>query len=95
MIGPKSIADMKQHATDQIDAFAKQIDIAFIKAEDGKLKVSLSFDICKSKIKPEGIDIDCTLSFVTDRVKDKVSSTVVENQIDLPLSDKVYKLNGG
>jgi hypothetical protein len=83
---------MKQHATDQIDAFAKQIDIAFIRAEDGKLKVSLSFDLSTSKIKPGGIDIDCTLGFVADRVKDKVSSTVVENQIELPLADKVYEL---
>jgi hypothetical protein len=84
---------MKLLVGEQIDAYAKQIDLAFIKAEEGKLKISVSFDLCVSQIKPTGIDVDCTIGFIADRVKDKVSSTVVENQADLPL-DKVYKIKG-
>jgi hypothetical protein len=95
MIGPKTITRMKLMVSEQIDAFAKKIDEAYIKADEGKLKVTLSIDLCTSTIKATGIDVDCSISFIADRVKDKISDTVVENQIELPLSDKVYKLNGG
>jgi hypothetical protein len=90
MIGPKSIARMKLEASDNIDVYAKQIDDAFMKSEDGKLKVSIGFDLCVSQIQPTGIEISTTISFVADRIKAKTISTVVENQADLPL-DKCGK----
>jgi hypothetical protein len=76
---------MKALAAEEIDANAKEIDLAFIKSEDGKLKISLSFDLCVSQIAPTGIDVDATLSFTALRIKDKRSLTVVESQTDLPL----------
>lgn len=84
MIGSKTIDRMKLMAGEQIDAYAIQIDKAFIKAGEGKLKVSIGFDLCVSTIKTDGIDVDATISFVADRVKDKISDTVVENQMELP-----------
>ncbi|MFH1146843.1 MAG: hypothetical protein V1736_03965 [Pseudomonadota bacterium] len=94
MIGPKTISRMKHMVSEQIDAFAMKIDEAYIKAYEGKLKVTLSIDLCTSTVKATGIDIDCSIGFIADRVKDKISDTVIENQIELPLADKVYRLKG-
>jgi hypothetical protein len=94
-IGPKTIEKMKGMAGEQLDAFAKKINEAFLKADDGKLKVTIAFDIAVSETKKDAVDLDATISFVADRIKDKVSSTVVENQVELPLEPKVYKLKGG
>jgi hypothetical protein len=90
-IGEKTISAMKAMA-------------AFLKSEDSKLKVSLTFDIAVSETKPNGIDLDATISFTESKVKEKVSTTVMENQVDLPFppgttikigdDPKVYKLNG-
>ena len=93
MIGEKTILKMKSLAAEQIDSFSREIDKAFLKNEDGKLKISMSFDLSMSQIKPTGIDVDCTLGFTADRVKNKISDTVVENQLDLPLAGKIYPLN--
>lgn len=79
MIGEKTIARMKLLAAEQIDSYAKEIDRAFLKNEDGKLKISMSFDLSMSQIKTSGIDVDCTMGFTADRVKSKISDTVVEN----------------
>lgn len=92
MIGPKTIARMKTEAAEKIDIYAGQIDKAFLKDDDGKLKISIGFDLSMSDETPGGIDIDTTLSFVADRIKDKTRYTVVENQADLPL-DK-YPVKG-
>jgi hypothetical protein len=94
-IGSKTIDKMKSMAAEQLDTYAGKVNVAFLKSESGNLKVSLSFDISVSAIKKDGVDIDATISFTESKVKEKISDTVVENQIDLPLSDKVYKLNGG
>jgi len=92
MIGPKVIEKMILTASEQIGAHRELIERAFIKSDDGKLKVSIGIDLAVSADKPGGIDVDTTISFVTERVKDKVSSTVMENQADLPLETKVYEL---
>lgn len=92
MIGPKTLEKMILMTAEQIGAHRELIDKAFCKADDGKLKVSIGIDLSVSEVKPGGIDVDTTISFVAKRVKDKVSSTVVENQADLPLVDKIYPL---
>jgi hypothetical protein len=91
-IGSKTIDKMKAMAAEQLDTYAGKVNLAFLRAEGGKLKVSLSFDIAVSAIKKDGVDIDATISFTESKVKDKISDTVVENQIELPLADKVYEL---
>jgi hypothetical protein len=94
MIGPKTIASMKQAAAEKIDIYAGQIDKAFLKSDDGKLKISIGFDISMSEKMANGVEVATTIGFVADKIKDKTVCTVIENQIDLPLADKVYKIKG-
>jgi hypothetical protein len=70
-----------------------KINTAFIRAEDGKLTVSLSFALGISKIK-NGLDIDATIGFVESKVKDTIKDTVMENQEELPLEGvtAVYRM---
>jgi len=91
-IGPKTIERIKSMLAEQLDTYATKIDHAYIKAEGDKLKVSLSVDLFPSGVKQGGIDVDVTLSFTADKVKEKLSDTVVEKQEELPLTDKVYKM---
>lgn len=96
MIGPKTLEKMILTAAEQLGAHRELIDKAFCKADDGKLKVSISIDLAVSAEKPGGIDVDTTISFVAERVKYKVSSTVIENQADLPLEGAtIYKVGKG
>jgi hypothetical protein len=92
-IGPRTIQKMKDTAIEKIDAWAPNIRDAFIKSDDGKLKVSLSYNIFMSKDTPGGLDIKAGISFIESRINDETISTVVENQADLPLDAKVYKLS--
>ncbi len=85
-IGPKTIEKMKAMAAEQIDTYTGQINAAFLKADDGKLKVSLSFDIAVSTTKEGGIDLDATIYFTESKVKEKISDIVFENQEELPLA---------
>jgi len=90
-IGPKSIEAMKQMAENQIDTYAGKINQAFLKSDDGKLRVTLSFELYMSA-KPDSIDLDCTISFTSEKIKDRTSTTVTENQVELPLERTVDKL---
>ena len=91
MIGPKTIERMKALAAEKIDTYAVKMNDSFIKSDDGKLRVSLAFDLAYSE-KPDSIDLDCTISFTSEKIKDKTSTTVTENQVELPLERTVYKL---
>jgi len=91
LIGDKTIAKMKAMASDQIDTYAGKINTAFLRAEDGKLTVSLSFALAISKIK-DRLDIDTTIGFVESKVKDTIKDTVCENQEELPLGTVVYRM---
>ena len=91
MIGPKTIEKMKAEAIAKINISATQIDKAFLKADDGKLKVSIGFDISMSDKTAGGIEVATTIAFVSDRIKDKTTCTVVENQADLPLDKYAAK----
>lgn len=92
-IGQKTIDKMVGMASEQLNAYAKKINEAFLKLEDGKLKVSIAFDLAVSETKPDAVDIDATISFTADKVKDKVSTTVAENQVELflPVEKSIMK----
>jgi hypothetical protein len=92
MIGIKSLTEMKEAAAEKIDIYAEDIDKAFIRSDDGRLKISLSFDLCVSKETAGGIDVETGIAFIADKIKDKTMRTVVELQEELPLVDKVYRL---
>jgi hypothetical protein len=82
-IGEATIKKMEGLAAEQLQAYAKKINEAFLKSEDGKLKVSLAFYIGVSGERANAGDIDATISFTTEKVKDKISTTVSENQTEL------------
>lgn len=86
MIGEKTISKIKAMTADQIDTYADKINQAFARSEDGKLKVTLSIDLAVSTVKPGGIDCDVSIGFVADRIKDKISETIVENQVEMNLA---------
>lgn len=89
-IGEKTIEKMKVMAGEHLDTFAGKIAEAFLKSSEGKLKVTIAFDIGVSEVKPGGLDVDATISFTTEKIKEKISSIVVENQIEMPLNSTVY-----
>ena len=91
MIGPKTIESMKAMAQEKIDTYAEKMDLAFLKSDDGKLRVTLAFELYMSA-KPDSIDLDCTISFTSEKIKDRTSTTITEHQAELPLADKVYRL---
>ena len=91
MIGEKTIESMKALAAEKIDTYAVKMNDSFLKSDDGKLRVSISFDLAASE-KPDSIDLDCTISFTSEKIKDKTSTTITENQVELPLERTVYRL---
>ena len=48
--------------------------------------MTLSIDLAVSTVKAGGIDCDVSIGFVADRIKDKISETIVENQHELNLA---------
>jgi predicted RNA-binding protein with TRAM domain len=92
MIGPKTIDRMKNTAVEKIEAWAPNMRDAFLKSDDGKLKVTIGFTIFVSKETPGGLDVKTGISFTAEKINDETISTVVENQIDLPLEDHAYPL---
>ena len=93
MIGPKTIQRMKDTACEKIDAWQEKMASAYMKSDDGKLKVSLGYTIYLSKETQGGLDVEATIAFTAEKISDKTISTVVENQADLPLGDKIYKMD--
>jgi len=89
MIGPKTLEKMKSEASEKIDIYSVQIGKAFLKADDGKLKTSIGFDISVPEKTAGGIDVSTTIGFVADKIRDKTTCTVIENQADLPLNKGV------
>jgi hypothetical protein len=93
MIGEKVIEKVKLLSDELIGMHGGRIQKAYGKQEDGKLTVSLSFVIQPSE-KAGMIDVDAKITYVMEKVTEKITAKVSENQIDLPLENKVYKLKG-
>lgn len=94
-IGSNVFDKMNQLSKELINVHSERMKEAFNKSGDGKLSVSMSFSIESGKAADQ-YDIDAQIGYVVERVKEKVSDSVSENQIELPLGDKkvVYKMNG-
>jgi hypothetical protein len=83
MIGTKTTTAMKDLSGELIDAYRKEIKEAFLKSDEG-LKVSLNLAIIPSKTRPEGVDVDATISFTAERIKEKREKNgIVEGQGEL------------
>jgi|GEM_PF-3273718 len=75
-IGTKTIEAMKGMAAELLDIYEEKLDVAFMKTgEEGKLKVGISFDIALSASTANAVDVDATITFTADKVKDKIQKT--------------------
>ena len=92
MLGDKVFEKMTDQSEELITEHRDRIVKAFGKQDDGKLAVSLTFNIAPAKAMDQ-YDVDCSISYLMERIREKISATVTENQMELPLKpDKVYKL---
>lgn len=75
---------MKSLACELIDAHAANMNLAFLKAEDGKLKVNLALDVAMSEAVANAVDIAATISYTLERVRDKIEKTgISELQVEI------------
>jgi hypothetical protein len=93
MIGIKVIEKVKLLSDELIEMHSGRIQKAYAKQTDGKLTVGLSFVIQPSE-KPGMIEVDATITYTMEKIKEKINARVAENQTDLPLENKVYKMKG-
>ncbi len=70
MIGTKTITAMKGLSGELLDNYQKELREAFLKSDDG-LKVSLNLSVVPSKVAAGGLDVDATISFTAERIKEK------------------------
>jgi hypothetical protein len=84
-IGEHTITTMKELAGELLDTYQDAINKAFIRAGDESLKVSISFGLDLSKMIMEAVDVDATISFTAEKVKEKVTRKgVSEVQVEIP-----------
>ena len=76
-IGEKTIQIMQDQARDLIQIHKRKIQAAFYQAEEGKMKVGLSINI--QQVGPK-LAIETTITYTVEKVSDKQSVFVDENQ---------------
>ena len=88
-IGGRTIKAMQDLSAELLNDHAKKINEAFMKSDDGSVKVSISLDVSESEKRANYIDVDATISFTTEKVKAKITKSVSDTQ---PLFDAIDKL---
>ncbi len=79
-IGPVTIQKMQTEVSGLLEAYAKEIDEAYIKAKDEPLNVSLKVNLSPS----DGtIKLKTSIDFVAEKIKDSVTSYADESQQEL------------
>ena len=85
-ISVKTLEAMKGMAAELIEAHASKLNMAFLKSEDGKLKVSLGFTIAHSEVRQNAVDVAAQISYTMEKVTDKIEKTgISEIQVELAL----------
>lgn len=79
MIGPKTLSVMSEMITGLLNGHTNEINQAYLNAE-GKFSISLGIGVSEAK---EGVKLETSMSFVSDRVKDKSIRVVDERQMEL------------
>jgi len=88
-IGEMTVATMRNMAAELLETYQGKLDAAFMKSEDGKLKISLTFDVSMSQSTQNAVDVDATIAFTAEKIKDKIEkSGISELQIDLMFPGK-------
>jgi hypothetical protein len=90
-IGEKCIEAMMQQTNDLILTHKRGIQKAFSAAEDCKLKVGVSINIQQVA---EKVLIETAITYVVEKVSDKQSGFIDENQpLLFPVDDKKLAIN--
>lgn len=79
-IGEKTVEAMKKQACDLIEAHKGQIQKAFFRADEGKIKVGLGINI--QQVGPK-LAVETNITYVVEKVSDKVDGYIDENQSSL------------
>lgn len=83
-ISTHTVETMKMLAGELIDAHAAKMNLAFLRADEGKLKVSLGFDIAVSEKTMNAVDVAATLSYTMEKIKDKIEKNgISEIQVEI------------
>ena len=84
MIGEKTFAAMKKLADELIHMHGARMAKAFNLQTDGKLAVAITFSIQPSA-KADIIEVDAVITYVMEKVKEKITANVSEKQEELKL----------
>ena len=76
-IGERTIEAMKAQFADLIETHKRKIQAAFAQAEDQKIKVGISFNI---EQKGDGLAVETSITYTVEKVSDKQSAFIKENQ---------------
>ena len=79
-IGERTIEAMQKQSADLIETHKRNIQAAFLRAEDGKLKVGISIAIVQAG---EKLIVESTITYTVEKVSDKQSAFIEENQAPL------------
>ena len=79
-IGTETIEAMKKQAADLIEIHKRKIQESFYQAHEGKLKVGISCNIVQAGAK---LAVESTITYVVERISDKQSCFIEENQAPL------------
>jgi len=94
-IGPKTIQAAKDLVSELMDSYQKDIDTAYLKTDEGALSVSIGLKFSPDKLKENHIDVEASISFTAERIKNKIGKSVSESQVSMfPAAEKVYTLGG-
>jgi hypothetical protein len=93
MIGEKVFNQLANMTEELISEHATRITKAFSLRDDDKMTVGITLTIAPGKTMDQ-YDLDASITYSMEKVKEKITAKVTENQADLPLVDKVYQIKG-
>lgn len=92
MIGEKVFEKLSYMTDELIHEHSHRITKAFSQQDDGKINVTIVLTIAPGKTMDK-FDLDASIAYTMEKVKEKITSEVTEGQSDLALEDrKVYKV---
>lgn len=82
MIGKNTINKASQMINDLLQSYVNEIDKAIRKAEDGA-GANISISLKMKPVNLQETDVEATISFTTEKIKDSTSSVINEYQMEL------------
>lgn len=92
MIGEKVFQQLANMTEELISEHAARITKAFSLQDEGKMNVGIALTITPGKLIDQ-FELDASISYTMEKVKEKITARVTENQSELHLENtKVYKV---